>query len=988
MAGPEVGAIEDGYRFKGGDPKQESSWEQVAPIDVSSDYGPGARRYPNGTLVRVGPKGGVTPITNTAAPGGAASGSPLVGADARARYMIGLGPLQDAKKNFDEAEASGNPIDRDWGAALIDRATEVPFLSRIGDTIARKVGGEDYQKYVQAASTYESALLPILSGAAVTESEALRLIRADLPQAGDSEEVLQRKARNRASRINAVAEGIGKPAPYDLNNLGATNEAEALASIAGGLPDYKGIKSAVMGVTGGYDIGPDGNPIAPTPDEPTPGGSPETAIDYTKTTPDQLLALLANGGWVRQGDGEPYQVAAGSVTRSAGGREVAPGVNVTDRTDWTPEGAVAQRREMWNPARQVDAFVRGAADATSLEFADEIAAGADALVGRGNGRTIGDRYRNNVRVQRAIDAADGEDAAFARNAGEVAGYSVAALTQGPRLLAQGARRFGSPLLNRAVTGVRNALTGGAVAATAAAGQSEGNALQRAQEGLKAAPVGAVVGAALPVGFAIGRGADGLIGSPVQKTANAIGRVVGAGGERLGIRSASGLRERNTPNALNAAVEQFGARMGPRRVSALQENVNQQRLMGFTPTLADAVDDAGQGQLRALSSLDTSARPNAVRFGRERRAAAQQDVSNIARRFVSDDPRTATRVASDLEDAQRAASGPAYEAARASPPITVTADVGEALFSGEGPATIRAAGRAYKSSVKPEERALALELEGLAQAADEGMPAGEVQLSVGAADLLSRYLAKAGGNDANLSRIYQGLGREIRNQARAQAPAYDAALSGYAERAQLDDAADFGRRFLNRRGSQDFADQASAMLPAQRDVARVAARDAIEDAGSTTGGAATLLDDLSIGRGTGQRADALVNDPEAMRATAEAARMRLQTGRNVDPRMGSNTNLNRQDSDNVDGAIEFLTDGARIVASPIRGTIDVVARRFQNRGFSRTEAEELVNAAIDPNRTDELVRMLSQRMSRREARTLARAVQRQVSSGSGSSSAEQ
>ena len=965
MAGPEVGTIEDGYRFKGGDPKQESSWEQVAPIDVSSDYGPGARRYPNGTLVRVGPKGGVTPITNTAAP--AAGGSPLVGADARARYMIGLGPLQDAKKNFDEAEASGNPIDRDWGAAFIDRATEVPFLARIGDTIARKVGGEDYQKYVQAASTYESALLPILSGAAVTESEALRLIRADLPQAGDSKEVLERKARNRAQRINAVAEGIGKPAPYDLNNLSATNEEDALAMIAGGLPQYKGIQDAVAGVSGGYDIGPDGNPIPP-PNGPQPG---DVSVTTQPLAPEDTPASLAAQGYV-------YDPARDTWSRS---RQES----VLNRTDWTPEGAVAQRREMWNPARQVDAFVRGAADATSLEFADEIAAGADALVGRGNGRTLGDRWRNNVRVQRAIDKADGEDAGFARNAGEVAGYGVAALTQGPRLLAQGARRFGSPLLNGAVTGIRNALTGGAIAGTAAAGAAEGNALQRAQEALKAAPVGAAAGVVTPVAV---NALAPRIAAPVQAVNRFAGRQVGRLGEQLGVPGASRLTERATPSALASAVEQYGARIGDRRVSALADNVQRQRDLGFQPTLADAVDDAGQGQLRALASIDTPARDRAVAFGRQRRAGAQEDVSTIARRFVSDDPRTATRVARDLEEAQTAASGPAYEAARASPPITVSADIGEALFSGEGPSTIRAAGRAYRSSVRPEERALALELEGLAQAADEGVPAGDIQMSVGAADLLSRYLNKAGGNDANLSRIYQGLGRAIRRTARDQSPAYDAAVSGYAERAQLDDATDFGRRFLTRQGSEDFANEAAAMLPAQRDVARVAARDTLEDAGSTPGGAATLLDNLAIGRGAGQRGDALIPEAGLMRDTAEAARMRLQTGRNVDPRAGSNTNLNRQDTENVDSAVEFLGDGARIIASPIRGTIDVVARRFQNRGFNRLEAEELVNAALDPARTDDLVRMLSQRMTRREARTLARAVQRQVSSGSGSSSAEQ
>ena len=40
---PEVGAVIDGYRFKGGDPKQEASWEQTEPLPAP-EYGQGAVR--------------------------------------------------------------------------------------------------------------------------------------------------------------------------------------------------------------------------------------------------------------------------------------------------------------------------------------------------------------------------------------------------------------------------------------------------------------------------------------------------------------------------------------------------------------------------------------------------------------------------------------------------------------------------------------------------------------------------------------------------------------------------------------------------------------------------------------------------------------------------------------------------------------------------------------------------------------------------------
>lgn len=973
MAGPNQGEVYDGYRYMGGDPKSEASWEQAAPVDVSSEWGAGARRLPNGTIERVGPRGGVTQIGQA---GGDAATDVGKLTEAQGKAVNFGMMMRGGERDYQAARAAGyNPAT--LRNQVADFADLIPFD---GGALPRLIRDDVSDQGRQAETRWTEANLRQLSGAAVTPGEVTRTAAINFDRAND--ELAEQRYRTRAESYAGTrfTAGPGAAALGDYPAAGNVGPTE------NGLPTYPGIAVLAANIS-------DGGPGTSQPGQTGPGGSPDNPFQIVGASREDTIAALRRGGWFKNAEGEPYQLpgAEPEFGTQEGDQMVGSGVAVRPREDWTPEGAVEQRREMWNPLRQVDAFVRGAADAGSLEFADEIAAGADALIGRGNGRSLGERYRSNVGVQRAIDKADGEDAGFARNMGEVAGYGATAMIAAPRLLASAGLKIANPVLRAGVTGIRNALVGAGVAGTAAAGQREGNALQRGQAFAEAAPMGAVAGAIIPAGISGGGALDRAIGAPVARGAAAlgrtVGRVIGSGGERMGVNGATALRERNTPNALQSAVEQFGNRLNPRRVGALQENANQQRLMGFEPTLADLVDDAGQGQLRSLSSIDTAARPRAVAFGRARRAGAQGDVSNIARRFVSDDPRTASRVSSDLANEQRAASGPAYDAARASPPITVSADVGEALFSGNGPQQIRGAASAYKSSVNPEERVLALELQAMADAAEAGMPAGNIEMSVGAADLLSRYLAKAGGTDANLGRIFGGLGREIRNQARQQSPEYEAALSGYAERAQLDDAVDFGRRFLVRRGNQDFANEAAGMLPAQRDVARVAARDAIEDAGSTTGGAASLLDDLSIGQGTGLKSDALINDPEAMRAMADAARMRLQTGRNVDPRAGSNTNLNRMDTENVDGAVEFLKDGARIIASPLRGTIDVVARRFQNRGFSPQEAEALVDAAIDSTRTDELIAMLSQRMTRKQARTLARAVQRQVASGSGSSSAE-
>jgi hypothetical protein len=70
------------------------------------------------------------------------------------------------------------------------------------------------QDYEQASKSFESAFLPILSGAAVTPTEASRMIKAALPELGDTPATLARKATNRAMMINGAADLRGAPRPF------------------------------------------------------------------------------------------------------------------------------------------------------------------------------------------------------------------------------------------------------------------------------------------------------------------------------------------------------------------------------------------------------------------------------------------------------------------------------------------------------------------------------------------------------------------------------------------------------------------------------------------------------------------------------------------------------------------------------------------------------------------------------------------------------
>lgn len=155
-------------------------------------------------------------------PGGprdpAVQGAPRFPADQRARVAISFEPALEAAQQMEQAEAnairrqgthgSNTPLGQDWGARM---AEAIPFD---GGSVARMIGGADYQAYTRASNAFEAAILPILSGAAVTESEAQRVVRAALPRQGDDQATLQAKARQRRQMLNGAATIAGRPLPF------------------------------------------------------------------------------------------------------------------------------------------------------------------------------------------------------------------------------------------------------------------------------------------------------------------------------------------------------------------------------------------------------------------------------------------------------------------------------------------------------------------------------------------------------------------------------------------------------------------------------------------------------------------------------------------------------------------------------------------------------------------------------------------------------
>lgn len=148
---------------------------------------------------------------------------PVQEASMRGRMDLGLAPMVRSHQRMTEIERRGNPYDlrTNPGNAVARLMTDTGFsIPAAGinfyplEGMAKFVGGQDFQDYQQAAKGFESQLMPIMSGAAVSPTEADRQVKAGLPELGDSDETLRSKGVTREMMLNGAAKSRGLPLPY------------------------------------------------------------------------------------------------------------------------------------------------------------------------------------------------------------------------------------------------------------------------------------------------------------------------------------------------------------------------------------------------------------------------------------------------------------------------------------------------------------------------------------------------------------------------------------------------------------------------------------------------------------------------------------------------------------------------------------------------------------------------------------------------------
>ena len=277
------------------------------------------------------------------------------------------------------------------------------------------------QRAQQAKDNFIRASLRLESGAAIAPIEFERQNRIFFPQTGDTPDTLAQKARARQEVIEGFRIGAG-PGAEKVDKLRGPSVQSPTAGMQGGQPPAANGSPPTSGVVAGRN--PDGTPAQSYTDG---GGKGElvfndqmpeqmaNAVHYTPEqraaiaamartgTPDQMKALLGQFGTQYAGSDEDLGklIAFYGDPKNANRPVNIPDVN-NDVKPINPEDGTG------------GAIARGAADAATLGFLDEMGAGVDAL--RGNGS-----YTDNLNLRRGYAKYDEENHPVARGVGQFAG---------------------------------------------------------------------------------------------------------------------------------------------------------------------------------------------------------------------------------------------------------------------------------------------------------------------------------------------------------------------------------------------------------------------------------------------------------------------------------------------------------------------------------------------------------------------------------------
>lgn len=604
---------------------------------------------------------------------------------------------------------------------------------------------------------------------------------------------------------------------------------------------------------------------------------------------------------------------------------------------------------------ELGAAASGFKSGVTMGFDDELQAAAGTLANKvgtlfgANDSTASakDIFNAMLEERRNVKDAAYDEQQLSYGAGALPGMLLSAPAIGGRI-AQG------------TTAVRNTLNlagaGARAGAVSGAGNNEGDLVDLVANTAEGAGIGAVAAPLL---------------QPV------IGGIVRGGGA---IRNAVAPR-----NTLDSGLEQL-ARRADQDPAAMAARAAEMQSGGVDPRLVDVVDESGRGVIRAAGGRMTPAREELAQHADQVYVDAQDRVAQQARDVISAQPLTARQMSARIAEEQTA-MGPAFDAVR-SQPVGVTSEMVRAFSTPEGRSSLRMIGRymtpderqsldGFISAVNGAARQLDPRLPPAIRAQIERQLFAQTPLTVDIVDKFARIITNRAVENPALMRVAKNYAETVRGAARTQHPEYGQALDEFAGRARVADAADGTGRFENTDFLNSAPDQfaegvaAASIRPtalaneggapavSEADALTARARDAVVDRATSGSGANAMGVARQLARGSAQdaRNRALLGDLDADRLAAGmgAEVRRVDNTRFVDPRTGSQTASREADMG------EAGMDAAFNVASGGKWAVVRSAAQFlRNVGIRGVDAERLVRDSIDPARTQDAIRYLTER----------------------------
>lgn len=590
---------------------------------------------------------------------------------------------------------------------------------------------------------------------------------------------------------------------------------------------------------------------------------------------------------------------------------------------------------------------------------------------------FGERLKKGYRQQ---EASVKQRAPVSFVGGQVTG-AVASPVNKIAVTARGANMARQIAAGAGSAGVQGALTG--------FGTAEGGFMDRAP----AAAQGGLAGAALG-GLSVPAAA--LVGRTGEAVGSVVNRVTGGGVTRAGqvVQRAMPRQMRGKPKA-KAPVSGLSEREIVRAVrgdtnkdtqQALQQLRTKQaeaRRLGVTePSIADLSGQNTRALARSAGMRQTPAREFMSQNAENVRSGLPDAVTQAGQRFISSDPRSVPVAEEALINLQRTNARQNYGSVRGDK-VLMQPETSAMLRSPDARAVVAEAAR--RASLRGEVE-VAAELNRLP--ADVLDQPGQVELSVGALDRIKRVFdsrgtvaSRSGDNDA--AGGYTGISNALREGADPQSPGYAQAREIFGQDARRINALSIGDDILKGSGNNAFMQETAGMLPQERSLGALAARDRLSAAtNETESGPLTVISRMQA-QNPQNRLAALVG-PESSADYARALAMERETMRNanfMDTARGSQTAPLQQDQSNMQMAGELL-QAAR--GNPI-AMITVAAKGL---GMRDSEAEAIAMALADRSRTDEVLAYLEQIYGPNAAPSVFNQLMRAAQIGAGNQAGQQ